>query len=330
MFNSRDKKTHVFTTTHQRDEINDELSMPRRNRVNNRRGGRRVNEYRKPNGFISAFLNLCAIFFICVFISLLVVRTANVPQIIRQTDFVGILEVIAVGEHSYYIVDQINALPFHNAHVDLYDIDAFIRTEAVSNEIGNILGLYAAAFADGNLDYHITANDVVYVTRNLNPELQELFHHNMTESDHDALARRLDDIMDFNSISVAGLMYDFDIGTTIPSAFLSSTLLWVFGLISASFLLIIFLLRIRSFPDAFLAVGIPITISGLIIFVIGLFIGTAPALFGYTIQRILGFLDGPAQLITQYGLRFAIAGGAVIALSLVLKIVSNTRYRRHA
>jgi len=258
--------------------------------------------------------------------SLLVVRTANVPQIIRQTDFVGILEIMAVGEHSYYITDQINALPFHNVHISLNDIDTFVRTEAVSNEIGGLLGLYATAFADGDLDYHITAHDVVDMTRNLDPELQWLFSHYMTDADRYALAERLDDIVDFSSLSIAGLMYDFDVGMTIPRALLSSSLLWAVGLISASFLLIIFLLHIRSIPDAALNIGLPIAFSGLIMFGIGLLIGSIPSLFGYTIQRILGFLDGPVQLIIQYGLRFAAVGIVIVVASLILRLFVRRRY----
>jgi len=326
MFNSRDKKTHVFTTTHRQDEINDELSVPRRNRVNQYPRHHRGNDYRRPNALLMALLNLCTVFSMCVFMSLLVVRTANVPHIIRETNFVEILEIVAVGEHSYYIVDQINALPFHNVHINLYDIDTFVRTEAVSNEIGALLGLYAAAFADGDLDYHITSHDVVDMTRNMDPELQWLFGHTMTDADRYALAERLDDIVDFSSLSVAGLMYDFDVGMTIPRALLSSSLLWAVGLISASFLLIIFLLHVRSIPDATLAIGLPIVFSGLIMFGIAMLIGFIPSLFGHTIQVILSFLDGPVQLITQYGLRFATVGIIIVVGSLILKLFTRRRY----
>lgn len=326
MFNSNEQKKHVFTTTHRQDEINDDLSMPRRNRVNPNPRRRRGDEYRRPNAFIAFILGLCAVVSICFFIGLLVIRTANVPHIIRQTDFVEILEVVAVGEHSYYIVDQINALPFHNAHVTLYDIDYFIRTDAVSNEIGLILGAYAAAFAAGNLDHHITADDLVASTRGLDPELQELFDHHMTDADHEALAMRLDDIIDFSSLSVSGLMYDYDMGMTIPRMFLSSSFLWTIGLISALFLMIIFLIRIRSVPDAMIAVGVPIALAGGIMYGIGLLLGSVPALFGYTAQRILSFLNGPVHLIMQYGLTFAIVGIVVVLVSLLIKMVTRRNY----
>jgi len=257
-------------------------------------------------------------------------RTANIPHIIQQTDFVGILDSVAVGEHSYYIVDQLNALPFHGVRINLYDVDHFIRTDTVSHEIGNIINEYAREFSAGNLDHHLTTDDVINASRNLEPEFNEFFGHQMTDADREMLAMRLDDIIDFSSLSVSGIMYDLDVGMTVPRAILSSSLSWVVGLISALFLLLIFLIRIRSIPNAILATGVPIVIAGCIVYAIGLFIGAVPAMFGSTIQNILSFLNGPVQLITRYGLNFIIIGVVVIAVALVLKVVSNSRGRRYA
>ena len=267
-------------------------------------------------------MGLCTVFSLCIFIILLVLRTANVPHIIRNTDVVGLLEQAAIGENPLHFVDQINQLPFHNANINSHDVEDFIRSDAVSDEIGSIFEGYASAFAAGNLEHHMTADDIVYAARNLEPEFQELFDHQMTEADYEHFARTLDNMVDFSSLSVSGIMDEYDIGMTIPGMLLSSALLWIVGIVCAVFLLLIFLMRIGSMGHAFRAVGFLIAAAGLIMFVLGLFMGASPGAFGRTVQYILRFLDGLVRLVMQYGLTFAAVGAAIIAISLIFSFIA--------
>jgi len=275
----------------------------------------------KPGIFISILLSVIAVISICAFTVLLVIRSLGVGHIIRNTDILGILEDASMGEHSYYIVDQINGLPFSETEVTLYDIEEFIKREPVTDEINRIVDGYTTAFILGNLDHHVTQNDVVVAARNIEPELHDFFDHRMTEDDFHYLAQTLDDILDFRSLSIEGLMLDFDVDMTIPLILLSPVLLWAVGVFSALLLAIIFLLRKRNIPIASLSVGIPIAVSGLISFVAGLYAAANPEVLGEAAIRFSRFIEDPVQLLTQYGMILAIAGVVIIIASLVIKIV---------
>jgi len=274
-------------------------------------------EYEKPNAFLSALLYIVTIVSICAFIGLSVLRSLGVGHVIRNTDILSILEDAAVGEHTYYIVDQVNGLHFNNNEVTLEDINDFIQSEAVSDEIGSIIDDYANAFILGNPDHHITTDDIVSIARNLEPELYEFFDHRMTDEDFEHLASTMDDILDFDSLNVSGLMEDLDVDLSVPLILISPMLIWSVGILCVLLLAAIFILRRGNPADAALAVGIPIAFSGLIIFVAGVYIGAYPEALGETAQRFARYLEDPAHLLSQQGFTYAAVGVTIIIISFM-------------
>jgi len=271
-----------------------------------------------PNLIISVLLSILAVFSLFIFICLLVIRTANAATIIQRTDVLGVLAETGFAEHSYYITNQLNGLYFHDEELTLEDLEEFIKRDAVSNEIGGVIDDYARAFVQGDLDHHITTEDIVIIAKNIEPELQELFDHRLTEAELEHLAEALDDVIDFDSFRVGYIIEDYELDMTIPKLFLGSTLRWVFGLLSLALLVIIFILRRGDIADALLGVGLPIIISGLLSFAFGMAMGARPEMFGETFYALSRFIDGPIYLMTQYGFTFAAVGATLIVVSIVI------------
>lgn len=275
--------------------------------------------YKKPNAFLSFLLCLLATVSIFAFAILLVIRSANIGSVVRHVDVPGVLGEIEV---SYYLINQINGLNFHDTWVDYHDVGDFITSDAVADEIGNILTGYATAFVAGNLDHHLTSDDIVNIARNLEPELYELFDHRLTEENLEHLARTLDDVVDLSSFTVADIIDEVDFNLTVPLLLLSSQLLWGAGILSALLLLVIFLLRKRKMSDAFLAIGIPVLLAGLLSFAIGLFLNSFPESLSATLHTITGFFAEHIMLAMRYGLTITAVGAVISLVGFVAKSIA--------
>ncbi|MCL2663161.1 MAG: hypothetical protein FWE83_07505 [Oscillospiraceae bacterium] len=271
---------------------------------------------------MTVLFSVLAFLGICLFLVLLTLRSYGVGHIIRNTDILGYLEDFSTGEHAYYIVDQINGLPFSETEVTLYDIEEFLKNEHVTGEIERIVGGYATALMLGNLSHHITVEDIVIAARNLEPELHDFFDHRMTDDDFNSLAQTLDDILDLNSLTLEGIIEDFDMDMSpLPLILLSPVFLWVVGLLSGGFLLVMFLLYKNNIASAILSIGIPVTLSGLISFGAGTLVVSSLEPVDGEPSGFSRLLEDPVFLFTQLGLITAAAGVAVIIVSLVVRLV---------
>jgi len=288
----------------------------------------------KLNAFLSVILSLFAVLSISAFIVLLVLRTTSLlPGIIRSTDFLDMLFLSEDGEHAYYITDQINALPFNDTEVTLHEIDDFIKKDVVSGEISVIADGYIRALGRGNLDHHVTTDDVVAAVRNIEPELNEFFNHQLTEEDFEHMAHTLDDIMDFDSLTLGGLMEDFEIDPEIirlPAFIMSPTPLWITGIVSALLLFAIVFLNKRNIANAVLIAGIPVAVAGLLTFAGSMYFSASPEAFGETVHHYVElysrYIDGPVHSISQYGFAFAAAGVLIIVVSLMIRRVAQINH----
>jgi len=281
-------------------------------------------EYEKPNAFLSVLLCIITIISLCVFIGLLVLRTTGVGHFIRETNVYEIMVNASEGEEStHYIINQVNGLPFHNQDLNLDDLSLFLHRESVSDEIGVIVDGYANAFIMGNLDHHVTSDDIVQMARNLDDDLYEFFGHRMTEADMEHLASTLDDVLDFNSLTINGLTEDFGIDLSVPLVLISPLLLWSVGILCILLLAVIFIIRRGNPVNGAFAVGITLTISGLFAFTGGLFAGANPGAFGETVERYYRYLEYPAHLLSQYGFFFAAVGIITIIISFMVHKVSK-------
>ena len=296
-----------------------------RNRTNaNDRIYRKRDTFKRPNMVLSFFLYIIAIFLIFSFICLMVLRTAGISNVIQNTDFIHYLEEITVDEHEYYIVDKFNNMPFNNNELTLEDIEDFLKRDSVSAGINSVVEGYAQAFAMGNLQYHVTIEEVIQIAKELDENISEFFNHDMTDDDFEYLAERLDDLLDFDTMTIDGLMEDFDMDMSVPLLIISPAMRWAAGILSVIMLIVIFAVRGKYPPEASFAVGVPIALAGLISFVAGIFLNTATHAADSIFSRFERFLVEPVTRLMLYGFIFA---GAGVLIMIVAKTFSWAKGR---
>jgi len=296
-----------------------------RNRTNtNDRIYRKRDTFKRPNMVLSFFLYIIAIFLIFSFICLMVLRTAGISNIIQNTNFIYYLEEITVDEHEYYIVDKFNTMPFNNTELTMEDIEDFIKRDSVSAGINSVVEGYAQAFAMGNLQYHVTVEEVVQIAKELDGDISEFFNHDMTDDDIEYLAERLDDLLDFDSMTIDGLMEDFDMDMSVPLLIMSPAMRWSVGILSVLMLIVIFAVRRKYLPEASFAVGVPIALAGLVSFVAGIFLNTATYAADSVFSRFERFIEEPVTRLMEYGFIFA---GAGVLIMIVAKTFSWAKGR---
>ena len=277
---------------------------------------------RRTNVFLSIVLSVLMFILTCIFTILLVLRIGNVANVIRNTE---ISEILFETELSYYILYQINSLPFNDVWLELSDVEDFIRSDAVSDEIGNVAGAYVDAIVKGDLDYYLTVDDIIIIVQNLEPELNHLFDHQMTQADYEHLAVILDDIVDFEGNSVGYIVKDVGVDMKLLRLAVSPFLLWGAGILCAITVLFTFLLHWGRIPDAFLFTGVPIMLSGLVYFAAGMIFVFYPHLLGDTLSRLLRYAVGLALLIVWHGVAFSVAGILTVVAGRVLLRVKGRK-----
>ncbi|MCL2221372.1 MAG: hypothetical protein FWC20_04570 [Oscillospiraceae bacterium] len=276
----------------------------------------------RANGFVSAVLGGLLFVLVCIFILLLAVDAINTAAFIQNTDVARVLVETGVSNE---LVDQLNRLPFIESRIDIYDVDEFIRNEVVAQEISRALGGYLAAFADGNLEHHITQGEVLRIARNLGPELGYMFDHEMTEADHERLARVLDEAVDFRGLTIGNLVDEVGVDLRIPQFAASGNLLILVGILCIVTLLLMILHHRRRFSDVFKNAGGPTLLAGLVCFLLGFILSSYTQMFGAVFYRISVLLSGPLSLIMTYSL-YAIGTGIVmLIIHLVFRATRPSR-----
>jgi len=265
---------------------------------------------------VSYVLSILLFILTCVFTGMLMIRAGNATVIIRYNDF---LEFIEETEYAYYIVNTLNGFPFNEAYIDFETVEEFLNTEAVSNEINSVIDMYAEALARGDLDFHLSSDDVFYIVLNLEPEISELFDHQMTIEDSDNLTRMIDDILGFDSLSVGGILEDFGLGTTLPFLFVSPYVLIFVGVLCFAIIMILFWINKNAIAGVFPAVGIPVMLSGLLFLILWLMIDRYPQLLGEAFSWYASLTGGIAFLAMRYGTITLIAGFVFSLLYFVFK-----------
>jgi len=237
-------------------------------------------------------------------------------MIIRDID---IAEALEDTELAYYVINQLNALPFNDTEVDLSELQEFLKTEAVSNEIGNVFRLYTRALGTNDLEFHLTTDNIIDIVQNLEPEFNDLFNHRMTEADNIILARTLDDVLDFEGLTVSGIMYDVGIDTIVPRLLFSPYVM--FGVIILIMLTLcsIFLLNLKTIPNAFLQSGITVTLSGFVYLITGVIFSTYPDLLSGPLHTLSGLVGGMMHLVIRTGIVLLAVGVISIVVWLFIR-----------
>jgi len=252
------------------------------------------------------------------------IRTGNVARVVRDTNIANIIE---DTEISYYMLYQLNGLPFNDSELDLHDVEVFLRSDAVSNEIGNVAGGYARALTRGDLNYYLTTEEIVEIVQNLEPEVNDLFDHQMTEADNVRFARIIDDIMGFNGLTVEAILDDVGIGNAIPFLVISPYLLLLTGLLCFAIMFAFYCLNKKRIANVYLLSGIPIILTGLIYLTAGLVLRYFPEMLPDSLYRFTRFTGGVVSLVITYGIVVSVVGLLFIMIFAILK-QNNIKKRR--
>jgi len=242
-----------------------------------------------------------------------------------------ITEIFGDSEISYYLEHQFNGFSFNNSEIDFSDIEDFIKTRAVSRELAGMVNRYANALVAGDYDYYLTTDEILDISKNIEPELNKLFNHQMTEDEHEQLAGRLSDIMGFEGISVYEIIFGTTIERVAPYLAISPYLLLVAGLLCIITLCVILLLNSNKITDAFPYIGVPIILSGFAFNTVCMIFGFFPELFDHTVYQLSRFAFGFVGLYS-IELAWALAEGfvslvmwhgvALIAIGTLLTLAS--------
>jgi len=255
--------------------------------------------------------------FSSLFALLLVLRPGNIAAIVRNTD---VYMVLYQTEFEYYMVNQLNGIYFREQEVDLFNIHMFIVSDAVSEEIGNVMNRYIQAMVKGDLDYYLTTDDIFEITKNFEPELYNLFNHHMTEAEQEHFARTVDDIMDFRALTVEGIIKDTGIDNAIMYIRIYTSLVWIAGFICAVILFFIFYLHRKKITGAFLLAGVPIVLTGLVYISIWVVFDLYPQILPGSLYRFVRFSGGLTYLFVRHGIAFTAVGISSIAAFFVLNL----------
>jgi len=273
-------------------------------------------EKRFVRGILSVLLSVLLFLLTCVFIIMILLRSVNVAESIRNTD---LNELLDETEIAHYIISQIYSLPFNNAWIELEYVVDFLQTEAVSNEIDNIVAGYINALNNNDLDYHLTENTVLGIVRNLEPEFRYLLNHYMTEEDNIFLTRTLDDIFDFNTMTVSGISYDVGVNVIVPRLLFSPYMIWVVGVLIVLTMCYIFLHNKGMIEKAFLQNGIPVTLSGLIYLTPGGLFGSFPDQMSGRLRTLSLMSASITHLLIRFGVILTTIGVAFTLVYLVIR-----------
>ena len=285
---------------------------------------------RRPNVYISILLCVLLFLFSCAFTVLMVLRLDNAAYVIRNMDISWFTNDPRVP---YYIEHQLSGLPFHDTEVSISAVEDFIKTRAVSREINGVIKRYIGALVKGDHDYYLTTDEIFDITKRIEPELNALLDHQMTDDDHERLAGIVDDIVGFRGLSVGDIMYDAGPGIqkAIPYLAISPYLLVIAGLFGVITLCVIFLHHSKKISGAFLYAGIAFMLSGLMFLTVRVIIGYNPTSFGNMITTLMSFAgaytwvlagvlaDGLVSLIIRYGVVLTLAGALFVAAYFILK-----------
>ena len=274
--------------------------------------------------FLSVLLSVLLLISTCIFIGLLMLRAGNAARIVRNTDIADILE---NTEIAYYMLNSLNGLPFNEKELSLSDVEKFIKTDAVSNEISGVVRNYTRALTRGDLDYYLSFDEILDIVRKLGPEVNDLFDHEMTEADNVHFAGVINDIMGFDGLSVGGIIEDLGIGTTISFLLFSPYLLIASGIICFAVMFALYCLHKERIANAFLSAGIAILASGIVYLLAGIILGYFPGLLPDPLYRYARFTGGFVSLVMIHAAVVSAVGLFFIMIFAIIR-QNNINKRR--
>jgi hypothetical protein len=246
-----------------------------------------------------------------VSLALFFVRPANVPEIVKSVDFAVIIEQMDLSDE---IIDNANKSGY-NLDIDIDDMKQFLKRENVSAEIGNATEKLVSAIQDGDYSYYLDSDEIIGLLKSVETDIRDEFDVSLTDEDYDSITKALEKT-ELEDYRVGKLMEEAKIDTAVPYLLFSGYPLLVVAFLCTLFVFDIFLVNRGGIHAAFLAVGIPIALSGALFASVGLFPG---ALFGGLLGDYTGMVVGVAGLIAPIGIIVLAVGILAIVAFFVIR-----------
>jgi hypothetical protein len=274
---------------------------------------------------LSILLGILAFAFAFAFVALTIVRPGNIPDMLEQTDITWILEESGLGES---IIEGIIADTENEIEIDIHDIGEFLRRDAVSGELGRIAEGYIRAIAEGDLGYALTSRDIAGMLRAIAPDIQDQFGYRLTQDNLDSIIESLDEHLDLRELRVDNLLSTANLDSSVPFIVFSVYPLIITGILFALAIFNVFLLHRKKVRAAFLTVGVPVFVAGLIFVLAGFLLSALTGLFGGVAAQVLGIMTGGiAHLMLLHGLYCLAAGVLSLVVFSIIKSVKKRRER---
>ena len=264
------------------------MQSVRRNnsRLNTSRHGGRLSTPSPIGATVKALLTVLLVVLAFVAITVLnaltILRPANIANAIAEADVSWLLDEIGLSEGIVDIVNRTTVPEYAPGvgNVDISGVTNFLRRENVKKELGKAVDGYVSAFVEGDYSHYITAEEIVGSLKALSPDMRNEFGVTLTDDDYKAIADMLNrnELEAYSLNSLLNELNKANVGFAMPYDRLSSIISNVFSvypLIIVSIICVvlglsIFLLHRKRVRLAFLYIGIPTVLSGLMYMAVGL------------------------------------------------------------
>lgn len=249
---------------------------------------------------VSILFSIILLASIIIFFAFLMVRPKSIHTVITQTDIIGILDKSGLINE---IIKNVYDIGYDINDIDIYSIEAFIDRVSVREELGKVVDRYILAIKEKDLNYHITSKEIIDFLKAIAPDIRDVFGYKLTSDDYSATIDS--DIFSetLSQFKVGVLLDRANADIAIPYILFSLYPLIVAGILCVTLLFNIFLLNRKNISGAFLCIGIPITIAGLLLSVVGLLFGPLSGLLsGSELYSVAIISNGYAYLSVYTGL----------------------------
>lgn len=272
---------------------------------------------------LSVLFGMILFGFVCAFVTMMIVRPANLPKVIVNADVTWIMQETGLDE---VILFQVNESYVNDLTIDIYDIDEFLKRENVSEQLSKAAEGYIKAISEGNTGYYISSREIAAIMKALAPDIRDQFNYKMTDEDYDFILNSLDEQVDLKEYRVGNILQEANVDIAIPAMALSIYPLLVTGILCALLIFDIFLLHRKKVRTAFLTTGIPIILAGLIIVTAGSLIGPFNRwVYNTEVYKLTRLSSGIARIMLTHGLICFLVGVLSLVAFFVIRSLRKNR-----
>jgi uncharacterized repeat protein (TIGR02543 family) len=291
----------------------------------NKKGNKYINVILKV--ILSLLLGIMMLVSVCVFILLTVFHQNNVEAFVREIDPVWVIEDMGLQG---VVAEYLNDIPHFHPVFNASGVEEFLKRDAVVNELDNIVDGYLSAFFIGDLNHHVTYDDVMAITRRLEPDIYEQFGIELTNEYYWILSITLDRAELYESLTIGHIIEVASIDISYLDYLYSAYLLAALGTLCILFIFNVFIVHWKSIAGSFLVVGIPLSLAGSLLAVAGTLAVQYITNLDQSLSTIARFVESPASLLYQRGMYVAIGGAALIVISIALFILFKVIKKRRS